>query len=82
VPQHTVIHSFVLNHRLLTSDTTHPSKNGARRTTEQIRMLLRLRTPDGTHRLTLEKDSTFNELGQQVRGPLLSATSRSKLTID
>ncbi|KAK0751572.1 NPL4 family-domain-containing protein [Schizothecium vesticola] len=36
-------------------------------------MLLRLRTPDGTHRLTLEKDSTFNELGHQLL-PLLPST--------
>jgi nuclear protein localization family protein 4 len=30
-------------------------------------MLLRLRTPDGMFRLTLEKDDTFGDLGRQVR---------------
>jgi len=30
-------------------------------------MLLRLRTPDGMFRLTVEKDDTFGELGRQVR---------------
>ncbi len=31
-------------------------------------MLLRLRTPDGMFRLTMEKDNTFSDLGHQVRG--------------
>ncbi|KAK0633439.1 NPL4 family-domain-containing protein [Immersiella caudata] len=44
-------------------------------------MLLRLRTPDGMFRLTLEKDDTFGDLGRQLLAKIPSTVDPKTITL-
>jgi nuclear protein localization protein 4 homolog len=44
-------------------------------------MLLRLRTPDGMFRLTLEKDDTFGDLGRQLLSKLPPTVDAKTITL-
>jgi nuclear protein localization family protein 4 len=44
-------------------------------------MLLRLRTPDGMFRLTLEKDDTFGDLGRQLLTKIPSTVDPKTITL-
>ncbi|KAK0656125.1 NPL4 family-domain-containing protein [Cercophora newfieldiana] len=44
-------------------------------------MLLRLRTPDGMFRLTLEKDDTFGDLGRQLLSQIPSTVDPKSITL-
>jgi hypothetical protein len=54
-------------HQRLPVDNSHPPLAADSRTAAASRtMLLRLRTPDGTFRITVEKEDTYGQLATQV----------------